>query len=283
MSALSLSARCAKRSPSCWISDAARSTQPRCQSPLVGSAALGRPAGTSLDAGVLAETLAAEADALNLARASSGRTGADRLGCELLLLAGRLDDAIAALIDASPLGWHQAVHPGPVVLPFLWAAATSAAPLAGDGHLGQLYADIDLDPAALPRPEDWSGWDGPPSRPPDHARRPELPAEPTLTGLLADAIGRLPDDAGAREEWLVIAAEVSDARIAAIVTGKHRGAYARAASLAYAHAEALAKMGRQRQAHDHLAAVRARYPRHSAFRGGFDAAAKSSTLRARGG
>ena len=237
-------------------------------------------AATCQGAGVLVQTLAAEADALELAWTSSGRTGPDRLGCELLLLAGRLDAAIAALTDASPLGWHHAVHPGPVVLPFLWAAATGTAPLAGDGHLGQLYADIDLDPAALPRPEDWSGWDGTPSRPPDHSQRPE-PAEPTLTGLLADAIGRLRDDAGAREEWLVIAGAVSDARIAAIVTGKHRGAYARAAALAYAHAEALAKMGKQRQAHDHLAAVRARYPRHSAFRGEFDAAATSSTLRAR--
>jgi hypothetical protein len=54
----------------------------------------------------------------------------DRFGCELLLLAGRVDAAVEALTAASPLGWSRPEHPGPVVLPYLWAAAT-AVPAAG--------------------------------------------------------------------------------------------------------------------------------------------------------
>ena len=228
-------------------------------------------AATSQEAGVLPETLAAEADALTVTK-SAGR-GTGRLRCELLLLAGRVDEASAALTAADPLGWHHADHPGPVVLPVLWAAALGAAPAPDAGHLGALFAGIDLDPAVLPRLEDW-----PPTRQP--SARPEL-AGVTLTGLLADAIRAMAADAGRREAWLSAAAAVTDARITAIVSGKHRSAYARAASLAHAHAETLAGLGQVPQAHAYLAAVRTRFPRHVAFRGELDAAATASTLRNR--
>ncbi len=229
-------------------------------------------AGTSRDAGVLLETLEMEAHALTAAGA-----GRDRLGCELLLLAGRLDEAVAALTGSPPLGWHRSDHPGPVVLPFLWAATVGVAPPAGVGHFGRLFADIDVDPAALPGPENWPGWASEPSASRDWSG----PTGPALTGLLADVIGRLSPEPRARGEWLVIAGRVTDARIEAIVSGKHRGAYARAANLAYAHAEALAEVVGATQARDYLAAVRARFPRHTAFRGEFDAAASASTLPAR--
>ena len=224
-------------------------------------------AATSLDAGVLPETLTATANAAP----AGGDPG--RLGCALLLLAGRLDEATAALTGSEPLGWHHAGHPGPVVLPVLWAAALGEAPAPEAGHLGALFADIDNDPAALPRLEDWP----PTGRPSARADR----AGPALTGLLADAIGALAVDAERREAWLAAAAAVTDARIAAIVSGKHRGAYARAASLAHAHAETLAGLGRVAEAHAYLAAVRARFPRHVAFRGELDDAATTSTLRTR--
>ena len=74
---------------------------------------------------------------------------------------------------------------------------------------------------------------------------------------------------------------MTDARITAIVSGKHRGAYARAAFLAHAHAETLAGLGQVLEAHAYLAAVRARFPRHVAFRGELDDATRTSTLVAR--
>ena len=63
-------------------------------------------------------------------------------------------------------------------------------------------------------------------------------------------------DAKRREAWLTAAAAVTDARITAIVSGKHRSAYARAASLAHAHAETLAGLGQVPQAHAYLRASR---------------------------
>ena len=125
-------------------------------------------AATSQEAGVLPETLAAEADALTVT-GSAGGTG--RLRCELLLLAGRVDEVSAALTAADPLGWHHAGHPGPVVLPVLWAAALGAAPAADAGHLGRMFADIDLDPPPCP------GWrTGPPRAPgPTGPSRPAPP------------------------------------------------------------------------------------------------------------
>jgi hypothetical protein len=61
-------------------------------------------AGTSRDAGVLLETLAAEADAL----VPAGRAGRDRLGCELLLLAGRSRRFLSACETDSPNAFRPA-------------------------------------------------------------------------------------------------------------------------------------------------------------------------------
>jgi tetratricopeptide (TPR) repeat protein len=228
--------------------------------------------GSSLDAGTMTETLAAEADTLT----SAGKAVTDRLGCELLLLTGRLEPAIAALTTAEPLGWHRASHPGPVVLPFLLAATIGRAPGADDGHLGQMFTAIDRDPDALPRFEDWHIVAPDPALAAD---QPE-PVGPCLTGLLADLLPHPGDDAD-RAPWIATAAAVVDARIHAIVSGKHRRAYARAASLAFAHAETLAAIGRPADAHTYLAEVRARFPRHVAFRAELDAAARTSTLTIR--
>ncbi|HEX2808630.1 MAG TPA: hypothetical protein VHN80_20900, partial [Kineosporiaceae bacterium] len=82
-----------------------------------------------------------------------------------------------------------------------------------------------------------------------------------------------------RQRWLATAAGVVEHRVDAIVTNKHRGAYARAAALVVAYAETLAVTGASTGAGlDHVSAVRQRYPRHTAFRTELDAATSASTL-----
>ena len=89
-------------------------------------------AATSIDAGVLTETLAAEADAVS----SAGGVAVDRLGCELLLLAGRIDAAVAALTPSAPLGWHNAHHPGQVWLLYTSRRGKETSPGAGGAQPG---------------------------------------------------------------------------------------------------------------------------------------------------
>ncbi len=223
-------------------------------------------------AGVQSEVLVDEADAL----LAAGRPVTDRLGCELLLLAGRLDDAVSALRSSNPLGWSRATHPGPVVLPFLWAAALGAAP-AEASHVGRMFADIDRDRDPLGLFDPWIPTGGDPSGRDGRSDDATL----SLTTLLVDVVRSLDVDADRRDRYLGIAAEVADARINAIVSGKHRGAYERAAQLAHAHAEILTSIGRVDEGRVYLAAVRGRFPRHVAFRGELDAAAKASARDAR--
>jgi hypothetical protein len=95
--------------------------------------------------------------------------------------------------------------------------------------------------------------------------------------LLADALSADPVTGERAAVLLETARRVTDARIEAIVSNKHRGAYARAAVLAFAHAEAVAVRSSS-QAQAYLSGVRARYPRHVAFRQELDLAATSSVL-----
>ncbi len=229
----------------------------RTRSRLLGLVAASRAADQA------SEILAAEAADL----VSSGQP-VDRLGCELLLVAGRIDEAVDAVSRSAPLGWHRDDHPGPIVLPVLWALALGRVPAPDEGHLGVLFAGIDHSGRSLP------SFDAPLMH--------EIPVGPghglSLTGLLREIVPRFISDAARRDGWLGVAAEVADKRINAIVSGKHRGAYHRAAGLAYAHAETLCGLGRSADAADHLAIIRARFPRHVAFRGELDAAADASTL-----
>ena len=91
------------------------------------------------------------------------------MAIELLLLAGRVDEVSAALTAADPLGWHHADHPGPVVLPVLWAAALGAAPAPDAGHLGALGATCTIARfvawARQEAPSDWPAAAMIPSKP----------------------------------------------------------------------------------------------------------------------
>lgn len=224
---------------------------------------------------LLDDVLAAEAAKVLETAAGSG-TEPDRLGCELLLLAGLLDPAVAALTASDPLGWSRSPHPGPVVLPCLWAAAVTALPQKG--LLRATFTTIDAlhdrhDHEDLFRSET-PDEDNPLASSQEDRPGPE---RPTLTSLLAEAMTTRLATGSTSGELIDIAQRVTDQRIHAIVSNKHRGAYARAAVLAFAHAEALAARSPQ-EANAYVAAVRARYPRHAAFRQELDSAAKDSAL-----
>jgi hypothetical protein len=222
---------------------------------------------TSQAAGTRDETLNAEAQAV---------TGTDRLTCELLLLAGHLDRAVAALASSAPRGWSSPTHPGPVVLPCLWIAATAAPPPASGSHWGLAFAAVDLDVQSL------HGWqlDGlTETDPTDHTDADDSSAtSPPLTELLTRAILDRPAGPAERRRWLATAAATVEERVDAVVSNKHRRAYARVASLAVAHAEALTFAGKASDGHAYVTGIREKYPRHTAFRSELDTAVSTSTL-----
>lgn len=201
-------------------------------------------AADALDLG--SEVLAAEADALE-----QGMTAANsRLACELLLFSGRVAPAIALLEAAAPLGWSGRGHPGPVVVPYLLAAAScGGSPGPGSPLLAEQFEGIDRD--------------GPEGR---------------LSLLLAERLASARAGPADRELWLTTARSVVERRTAAVVEAKHRGAYQRVANLVVACAEALALAGGVRGGAAFVTEIRGRYPRHHAFRDGLDRATRRSPL-----
>lgn len=222
-------------------------------------------------AGALHETLTAEADC--------PATAPDRLTAELLLLADRADEAADLLAKAPALGWSRADHPGAVVLPYLMIAAAGRPVPPRTTVVGRLFAAIDaiggpdaVSPVgSLPDDEEMSGQiaDG----------QPHDPASPqiSLTGLLAQRLSTQ-DTPQRRQRWLALVQATVEQRVEAVVTSKHRGAYARVAELAAACAETLALRQDTTAGEAFLAQVRARYPRHVAFRRELDTAIRASSL-----
>ncbi len=214
-------------------------------------------------AGQRAGTLQAEADLLP--------ADPDRLGCELLLLAGRVDAAAAALVASDPLSWSSPGHPGPVVWPFLLAAAAAPVVPGTQTQLGRQFAAIDT----ADRWHDYSSGDLHDAG--GAADRPSA-APPRLSSLLACHIADRPGGRQQRQQWLDAARSVADRRVDAVVGNKHRGAYQRVAVLAVAYAEALALAEDQAAGAAFITATRSRYPRHVAFRDELDRASAASPL-----
>lgn len=193
----------------------------------------------------------------------------DRLSCELLLLAGHTDDAITGLTASDPLGWSQPDHPGPIVWPYLLAAATAPAPLDAQTHLGRQFTAIDT-------ADRWHGHaDLDASDPGDI---PGADRQTRLSTLLARHIAEHPGTPQQRRQWLLAARTAVERRIDAVVGGKHRGAYQRVAVLAIAYAEALTLAEDPASGAAFITGTRARYPRHVAFRDELDRATSKSPL-----
>jgi hypothetical protein len=99
----------------------------------------------------------------------------------------------------------------------------------------------------------------------------------SLTALLAERLSTQ-DTPHRRQRWLALVQATVERRVEAVVTSKHRGAYARVAELAAACAETLALRQDATAGEAFLAQVRARYPRHVAFRRELDTAIRASSL-----
>lgn len=203
----------------------------------------------------------------------------DRLVCELLLLAGRIESAVERLAAAAPLGWQTREHPGQIVIPYLLVAATGMGgpPQPQESLLAQAFDQIDA-----------HGWVDAADR--YHAASDEEIEQSLIdsrfraidrdellpSGLLAARLARDTSSAAERARQLAAARGAVEQRVAAVVAGKHRGAYQRVAQVAVACAEALALAEEQRAGAAWLDEIRARYPRHYALRAEIDAAARRS-------
>ncbi|MCA1697495.1 MAG: hypothetical protein LC790_00735 [Actinobacteria bacterium] len=225
---------------------------------------------------------AAEPDAEEL-----GVTNA-RLLCELLLLAGRVDQALELAEEAGPLGWSHGAHPGPIVVPYLLVAATGprirpelliaasfsgAPPQDDEPLLAQELEHIDV--------RGWVGggdWDREPAELPLEDRYRGIPTDKLLPSyLLGTAIAARPGSQRERDRWLDRAAALVEERVGAIVGAKHRGAYERAARLAVACGEAIALARDRDRGFAFVIEARERFPRHHAFRSELDRATNAST------
>jgi hypothetical protein len=209
----------------------------------------------------------------------------DCLRAELLLLAGRIDDAAALLDDASST-WR---NPAQVVLPYLLAAGSGAVhrPEWSETGLARLIGEAGSDnvgwsdgPTITIRHADGTGWDFDDDiDDPDGTNTGKVMADqpPPLGAVLRDLIARRTTAPQQRSRWLATARAAIDRRLRAIVGGQQRGYYNRAAQLAVACGEALS-IADPDSSEDYIAAVRAKYPRHNAFRRELDAARAASPV-----
>lgn len=208
------------------------------------------------------EVLAAEAEQLD----PGGLSGA--LHASLLLLAGRVDDAVDLLRE--PPGHNPFQAAGHVVLPYLlasgcagpsrpeWSSSRCAAQLANIDHAA-LWDPIVLD---LRDANDDTVED----------------TVPSLSALLTRRISAGAQEPDVRMEHLQTAEEQVQRRVQVIVTSKARGQYARAAELVACCAEAITLEEDTLSGTTYLRTIRDRYPRHVAFRRELDAAVERTPL-----
>jgi hypothetical protein len=228
------------------------------------------------------ETLRARLDAENeAARRGKFRLSA-RLAAVLDLLLGDLSSALNRLTRARSLGWSRGEHPGPIVFPCALLAAAELATPPERSLLAELWDEMDdgIDDDYVSDLEyteqDEPGRDG------SRAHADGSPEPPTLDELLSTTLGRLELPPGTRRRVLERARRVVEKRAAAIVSGKHRRAYARAARLAAAWAEGASLAGSPDSGPALLRALCERHSRYSAFKREINAVSPRGISRRQG-
>ncbi len=202
-----------------------------------------------------------------------------RLLAILHLLSGEPDQAISLAQKAPAVGWSGPDHPAPVVIPYLLVAATGGKELAPGTALADLWQEIDASPLLF------TGWDLDLENetfeaeedirwPADRSR----PRPVRLTPFLRRHIEQHPLESGRFQSFLKTARTLAQRRVAAILNGKHRRAYERAARLVAAVAEARILAGDPPQGHAFLDDTRGKYSRFHAFTGELDKIARRSPL-----
>ena len=202
-----------------------------------------------------------------------------RLLAFLHLLSGDSEQAIPLAEKAPAIGWSGPDHPAPVVIPYLLVAAIGGKELAPETALADLWQEIDT--SSFP----FTGWDL--DLEDDTVEAEEgigWPADQSksrpvhLTPFLRKHIEQHPLDPGRRESFLKAARRLAEKRVAAILKGKHRRAYERAARLVAAIAEARILAGDPPQGHAFLDDTRDKYSRFHAFTGELDKIVRRSPL-----
>ncbi len=199
-----------------------------------------------------------------------------QLAVVLFLLAGDYGSAFRRLSRAKPVGWSHHDHPGPVVFPFLVLAGSGASIPAEGTSMEHLWTG--LAPGQMGSP--FYLWR---SSHPDAGGSPELAGSDPLDHflpLLRGVLDRHPVSEKQQPRFLKQAQTVAAKRVRAIVSGKHRRAYERAARLAVACAEAQTLAGREQEGMGLLRELLAEFPRHVAFRREMNALIKASPLLA---
>jgi len=230
----------------------------------------------SPDSGMLRARLATERE---VAEQGAVRVGG-RLAAVLDLLLGDVVAAVNRLSRAPSLGWSSCGHPGPIVFPYaLLAAARLSQPPLGSA-LEELWdgmnEDFDLD---FDCSEGEETDELVPEEPTAAARG---PAEaPRLSDLLSDSLNRLDLAPQDRRRLVDTTRRVVERRAEAVVSSKHRRAYARVALLAAAWTDGalLAGSGHGDGLSD---ALLLRYPRHPAFKREISSAARRRVSTRRG-
>ena len=196
-----------------------------------------------------------------------------QLASMLELLAGNYNVAAHRLDHASPLGWSEPGHPGPILLPFLLhAGCGQREPIPGTSI------------AAL-----WDGMDAViQGQLQAEMRRESLPGVGTqlapnikFSTLLQSALRARPVDPTMQAMFIAVARTAAVARARAIVSRSHRKAYARAAVVIVGCVEALLLGSSADSARSFLGEFRREYPRHRTFQFELDALIESSLVARR--